>query len=397
MRTRVLGTVSLALVALALVACGGGEKSTGGPPGVTVTVSPAASPSPVPSPAATPTPQPTPSGPRLLYSRFGTTEDVIVVSPGAAPEQGETLATVSHVGFWGINASVSPDGKWVAYTRLSPDVRSPEITADSEAEVWLLPLPAGQPVLVGRGADVRVAPVWSPDSSRLVYQGFDRERNTFVLSLVSVREKTAKPLVSVGGATPVSLLSFDRRGREVYVVQMESGVSSVLAVDASNGSLRTVGRAPGSVARDWQPSPDRRQASFVAQSAGGGWGVWVMDLESGSVRQVQGLPRDRELFSPVWHPEGGALAVGVAPAGAPGGVLIVPLSGGEVRRMPPPSQGFDVPVAWSPQGEYLVVQEFAEYPVRQRGILRVLTADGKRFTPAGEAEVSFIGWLPGED
>ena len=96
------------------------------------------------------------------------------------------------------------------------------------------------------------------------------------------------------------------------------------------------------------------------------------------------------LFSPVWHPQQPLLSVGAAPGVV---VLNLPLSGEGGERLPGPAGGFDVPLAWSPNGDYLVVQQFSEYPVQRRPSLYLLTASGERQRLAEGSEVTFIGWL----
>jgi len=50
-------------------------------------------------------------------------------------------------------------------------------------------------------------------------------------------------------------------------------------------------------------------------------------------------------------------------------------------------------LAWSPNGDYLIVQQFSEYPVQRRPSLYLLTASGERQRLAEGSEVTFIGWL----
>ncbi|GAG02569.1 unnamed protein product, partial [marine sediment metagenome] len=44
-------------------------------------------------------------------------------------------------------------------------------------------------------------------------------------------------------------------------------------------------------------------------------------------------------------------------------------------------------------GDYLVVQQFSEYPVQRRPSLYLLTASGERQPLAQGAEITFISWL----
>jgi Tol biopolymer transport system component len=54
----------------------------------------------------------------------------------------------------------SPDGRWLAMVN-----QSDPLTLRYGPAVWVLPLAGGDPILLGAGT----SPVWSPDSTRLVF------------------------------------------------------------------------------------------------------------------------------------------------------------------------------------------------------------------------------------
>ena len=333
----------------------------------------------------------------LLYSGFESSQDTIWLAPLSNLREPQTIVVIPHASEWGISASLSPDGQQVAYVVLPPTVLDPGRAADDQAEVWVLPLAGGEPELLASGADVRSAPIWSPDGGSLVFQRFDRQRNVPALFRVNLQDKVVSPLASLEGATSVFPVAYGPRGDPFYAVRIAEGDTEVLAISTVEGSMLTIATIADGVARDWQLSPDGRRMAFVEQAAGGGWKLWVLDLEDGSLLRLEaeGLPTDRELFSPVWHPGQGLITLGTAPGDDGNGVLSLSLSGGAAEQLPGPEQGFDVPLAWSPQGDLLVVQEFAEFPVRHRPRLRLIAPDGQRQVLADEAEVTFIGWSAG--
>jgi len=346
-----------------------------------------------PAPTVTATPHPSIGELALLYSQFGESEDVLLLAPVSDLQEARTVATVPHSPFWGISASLSPDGQWVAYAVLPSTLPNPEEVAGAAAEVWAVPLAGGEPQLLAAGADVRLAPIWSPDSRALVFQTFDPRRNGPTLFRVTLGDKTVAPLASIEGAQSVSPLAFAPAGDDFYVAQGVQGGTELLAVDTASGSTRTVATIAG-VTRDWRLSPDGQRAAFIRQAAEGGWELWIVNLADGAMSRLEaeGLPSDRELFNPTWHPQQSLIAYGTAPAEDGTGVISVLLLGGSAQRHVGPEQGFDIPLAWSPQGDYLVVQEFPEYPVRHRGRLRLIGADGQRLPVAEGMEVTFIGW-----
>ena len=403
-------TVALIGVGLVLVGTLGwviASGRLGGGSSEPAIISPLRSPSPSPqgptvdaSPTATATQDPTPRNETaLLYSQFGETEDTLWLASPSHLQDPQAIATVDHAPFWGISASLSPDGRWVAYTALPPAVPNPEEGAGVEAEVWVLSRAGGEPQLLARGADVRLAPIWSSDSGALVFQSFDRQRNRRTFFRVHLQNRVVFELTGIEGAPSVFPLAFESRDDLFYVARRTvEGGTEVLAIGVADASSHTVATVDG-VARDWQLSPDGGRMTFVKQAAGGVWELWVLDLEDGSLLRLEaeGLSTDRELFSPVWHPQQALITLGMAPGDEGRGVISLSLSGGAAVQLPGPEQGFDVPLAWSPQGDLLAVQEFAEYPVQHRPHLRLIALDGQRQVLADEAEVTFIGWSAGGD
>lgn len=334
----------------------------------------------------------------LLYSQFGETEDTLWLAPASQLQEPQAIATIAHAPFWGISASLSPDGRWVAYTALPPNLPNPEEGSSAEAEVWLLPRAGGEPQLLAQGADVRLAPIWAPDSGALMFQSIDRQRNSYTLFSVNLEDKVPSTLVSMEDVTSMFPLAFAPAGDSIYVARVGEGGTDIFAVSVADASRRAIATVDG-FARDWQLSPDGERVTFVNQAGEGEWELWVLDLEDGSQfrLEAEGLPTDRELFSPVWRAGQELITLGTAPGDNGNGVLNLSLSGGAAEQLQGPEQGFDVPLAWSPQGDLLVVQEFSEYPVQRRPSLYLLTASVERQPLADEAEVTFIGWLAGND
>ena len=193
-------------------------------------------------------------------------------------------------------------------------------------------------------------------------------------------------------------LAYAPAGDSFYVAQVGEVGTDIFAVSVADASRREIATVDG-VARDWQLSPDGERVTFVNQTGEGEWELWVLDLEDGSRfrLEAEGLPTDRELFSPVWRAGQELITLGTAPGDEGNGVFNVSLSGGAAEQLPGPEQGFDVPLAWSPQGDLLAIQEFSEYPVQRRQSLYVLTATAERQPLAEGTEVTFIGWLGGND
>ncbi|MCH8160883.1 MAG: hypothetical protein IIB88_03200, partial [Chloroflexi bacterium] len=71
--------------------------------------------------------------PLLIYSEFGQSADTIWAADPSNPDDKAYVATVEHSPGFGISASVSPDGIYVAYVALPPDAGWTDA-----AQLWVL-------------------------------------------------------------------------------------------------------------------------------------------------------------------------------------------------------------------------------------------------------------------
>ena len=148
------------VVLVVLAACGGGsDDPTPTPDGETAT------------PSATPTkrpPVPSSSPPatdwRLVIREFAPFEDVFwSVDPLDPPAKVE-LARIPHREGYGLKASLSPDGKMLAYLSMPDFAISVQ---SSQAEAYVMDLETKESVKLADGVDMTYAPMWSPDSELL--------------------------------------------------------------------------------------------------------------------------------------------------------------------------------------------------------------------------------------
>ncbi|KKK68244.1 hypothetical protein LCGC14_2946010, partial [marine sediment metagenome] len=257
----------------------------------------------------------------MLYTEFESSQDTIRLVPLSNVLEPRSIAVIPHAPFWGISASLSPDGQQVAYVVLPPIVPHPERAADDQAEVWVQPVSGGEPRRLAKNAGVRVAPVWSPDSGTLVFQSFSRDSNSLTLFRVNIGDGAVSVLASLGAAAAFPL-AFAPNSDQFYVAQTSEGGTDLLAINTADGSVQTVARVAGGIARGWRPSPDGVSIAFVNQISAQEWEIAIASLAEGSVSRLdsQAIPSGRELFSPVWHPQQPLLTVGTAPSDG-GGVL----------------------------------------------------------------------------
>jgi hypothetical protein len=348
------------------------------------------------------------SGPaRIVIDEFGIEADTLWMAPADKPSQRQVVAVVPHAAYYGIYASLSPDGRDIAYTALSPGLR--DASNDSPADVWVMGADGSYPRVVATDADLLIAPVWAPDSASLVFRRSQSQENaagTFELvrvSLVGSDSTSGAPTESTlvtaeAGLFPVG---FSPDGERLYYTQVSAAGTELGQVPAGGGPPSFLAHLGDDFTRDWHLSPDGARLAFLApeeSQAGTVLRAMVMEL-NGTFQLRPALPaanRPAQDLNPIWHPGDGDLTVGrltLGDAKAPA----MRVNASEVEPLVAPSQGFDVPVAWSPDGSTLAVRSFQGDLESELGPwhLVLLDAKGQRREVKAESEISFVGWTAG--
>ncbi len=118
---------------------------------------------------------------------------------------------------------LSPDGKWIAFTRVQPDSFENNYTRN----IWIVPVSGGEPIQITRG-NKDSSPAWSPDSTRIAFQSgrIDGKSQIFVIP-ITAPGGDARPITRMlnGATNPswspdgkriafLSAASTDERARE---------------------------------------------------------------------------------------------------------------------------------------------------------------------------------------
>jgi Tol biopolymer transport system component len=381
--------LALVIVAvLAVGACNGGGEG-----------------SPTPTGVATATPRPTgvpEEGLRLLYKEFGSEADVIWLAAAAEPQRLERVAEVEHAPDVGILASLSPDGKRIAYMALA--AAGGDLALDAQA--WLLEVDSGKTRLLASDLDGASKPVWSPDGKSIVVRRNgpwgEMGRPASLLGL-DVSDGSETVLLEEQEVFELFPIGHSPDGASLYFAQIVLSGTHFGEVPAAGGSPRLLVQASDESARDWHLSPDGTRVAFLAgQPTDDRIAIraFVVELVEGGEPQPltdfsEGLDAG-DHFNPVWHPDGQRIAVGRTPDDGFKAVALVSLATGELEEVTPaPDQGFDVPVSWSPEGDYLAVRSFEGSSAAQPGREHlVLIEPGKgRQAVADRGNLEFIGWL----
>ena len=333
----------------------------------------------------------------ILINEFGIEADTLWVAPGDKPTQRQVVAEVPHAAHYGIYATLSPDSRHIAYTALSPGLR--DATADSPAEVWVMGVDGAYPRLLAEDADLLVAPVWAPDSASLVFRRsrtWENAAGEFQLVSMSLAGSETALIGTQAALFPVG---FSPDGEWLYYTQLSAAGTELGQVPAEGGASSSVAHLGDDFTRDWHLSPDASRLAFLApqeSQAGTVLQAMVLDLD-GKLQLGPALPESDhpvQEFNPIWHPRDGDLTLGRLALGERSAPAIRVDSSG-VQSLEPPSRGFDVPLAWSPDGDTLALRTF-------QGDLRsgvspwrlvLVDGEGQRREVTTESEISFVGWV----
>jgi len=336
--------------------------------------------------------------PLLVYSEFGSDSDTIWSARADDPSQRTRLATIAHAPEYGISASLSPDGKRIAYTVLLPDA-APAI--DSPADLWVMDADGNNRKHLASDADLPVAPVWSSDSATVVFRRSDSATGRFQLIAATMSGAETTLYDSTDGLLPVGFtpagafffLRLSPKGSDLGVIRPDGAVDDAFA------------HLSDDFVRDWHLSPDGTQLSYLAARTVGettSYGAEVLDLQAapGATLTASAVStRAVDEFSPIWRPDGSGVTIGRLNAQATGAPVlqIVAPGGPPLRLLAAPSQGFDVPLSWSPDAAYLALRSYEGSSVTDpgRSWVAVAGADGTRRTVSPSSDVDVLGWAGG--
>jgi hypothetical protein len=308
----------------------------------------------------------------LLVGEFESTVTTLSAVQPNDPTQRRKLHAIEHAPGWDIVGATSPDGHRLAYLVLPLDAR------DARTEASLVVLddldrPDGPRArTLYRGADLRGALAWSSDGTSLFIRTTTVNANdhpTFELLEIDAVDGRQQSLLRRSDALGLYPVGRAAQG-PTYAVSVGVNGSELLVIGASSGDgddARDVERRPLSplITRSWTLSPDGSQLAFTEQQ-GLDLRVRVAALTSGSAEiavaatvEASGFQSTGGTASPAWHPDG-SLSIGILGQGESGApTLRVQATGSGATIDSERSDGFALPVAWSPPGSHLAVRAFS--------------------------------------
>jgi len=276
---------------------------------------------------------------------------------------------------------------------------------DRGAQAWVLDVRSGEKRHLADGFDLRTRAVWSGKGDAIVIARNGPQADTGgEVSLVEVDVTDGSEDVlwaepNVLGLYPIGYSSATAVGGALVYARITVSGTDFGWVGAETPPAHATNES----ARDYHLSPDGTRVAYLARQRTDGriaMRTFVTQLGAPDALLVSlsAIPEGADHFNPIWRDDA-TITLGHTPAegeaGAP--ALLVSLEGGGIPEEvePGPEQGFDVPVAWSSDGRYLVVRSFEGSSAAQPGQERLtIIEEGSGRKAVGErGSLEFIGWL----
>jgi dipeptidyl aminopeptidase/acylaminoacyl peptidase len=176
--------------------------------------------------------------------------------------------------------TVSPDGKWVAYTVSSQDLEN-----DSRgSRVWMSPVSGGDPMPMTAKGSSAWSPRWSPDGSHLSFVAMSKESDSS------------------------QVFTLDRRGGErVQLTNVAGGVEGYeWSPDGKQLVLVIRDQEPDKGPGPWVIDSLKFKEDYVGYLNRLRAHLYVFDIDSAVVTEI--TSGDYEDYSPAWSPDGSKIA-----------------------------------------------------------------------------------------
>lgn len=316
-----------------------------------------------------------PSGNYAVVSRTEGQYDIIAVAwaenPGAVTE----VARVPHIEGMSVTGAVSPDGTKVALVAVDAGTATRPV-----ASLVTVDLVTGELFRAALNIEPGQVPVWAPDGQSVV---------------VTRRIASGSPLggiqavrVALGGTEQVLWMRDAVLG--IFPVGFEpSGALIAVVIDGRGSTVSRDGEDTISlgtaITRDWQLSPDATELAYVEANTDSALRYLArsVSLRGDSSVQAQALSAEVSALGVAWEPVSGRPTFGLEPGQDSAGVA--------AQALKSDAAGFDVPLAYAPDGSALAVMRWSgeSFLDAGSGQLELVDASGRA---AIYDYTRFLGW-----
>ena len=329
-------------------------------------------------------------GQLLVIAEFGRDADMIVAVDPDDPSARTEIARIGHAPEYGAFATLSPDGRAIAYTALPKDTLRPG--ADAPAVAGIIETD-GAVLRLADDVDLLIAPVWAPDSSAIVVRrNLPRENAAGAFELLRLGRDGSRRVMAESADAALFPIAFSPDGATLYVASLDVSGTDLLAVDAGAGGPTRIAHLSDEIARDWRLSPDGTMLAYTVAESRPQPRVetLILHLTDGTVHDAaSGSPGQAE-YSPAWSPDGALTMAALTRAGVAAAITVG--ADGSTERLSGDRRALDQPLAWSPDGQALAVRTMEDAP-DQANHLEILMRDGERRAVSDNADVLVVGWL----
>ncbi|MBI3943553.1 MAG: PD40 domain-containing protein, partial [Chloroflexi bacterium] len=286
------------------------------------------------------------------------------------------------------SVAFSPDGERIVFTA---GYRWKRNAQEGERHIWISDVASGQATPFTHGAQVDMAPLWSPDGNWLAFLSDRAERGKFQIYIIPVNGGEARCLTNLDDkpsdlqwapdsrsitflrAAPESAVEAERRkqGNDAIIFDTHLRPHQIWEIRLDENAPHSI-LTPERHIWEYAPSPDGRIFALICSDSAfeGSWfrsKLWLGRREESGSRPSHELtllynPGDRQIAKPVWSPDGHWIAFLCSTwsdRGAIGGDLYLISNASEsaerqVYCLTPEFQGSMSQVRWLPDSRSVI-------------------------------------------
>ena len=317
----------------------------------------------------------------LFFAEFGWNQDLIYEISSSDPNNKRVIHTVDHSPGFGLNPAINTHKEQIAYVVLSKDVTP---SRQSSAELWIFNSHTHKAIRLARDADINARPVLRNDGHSIVYRSSKNINGSSIIE-VNLDTRTRRIVYTDNNSFGIIPVGFNQNN-EVIFARFDYTGTDLIQINHQQ-ELSILFHASDEIARDWRIDPSGKNIAFLAPEFLGEKIVHRAQLMSLDGTRVNNKIMNgvSEQYAPAWRQDG-ALAVGTSMA-----PLVV--DNHNALILMPSEQGFDVPLGWSADGNYLAVRHFDGIDSYTPGNdSLVVIKQNKRMTIHNHSELIFLGW-----